>query len=198
VSRYSLIIALAAFAALAGCGSSPPAHFYTLSAPAGPESAAGGADASYTVAVGPVTLPEVADRPQLVLRVAANEVAIAEQHRWAEPLKGEIARAIARNLAHLLGTARVATNTENAGRDADYRVLVDVQRFDSVLGEAAAIEALWSIRRGTGGEPVAGRFFVREPAGPGYDALVAAHGRALAALSRDLAKAIRSMPAVPR
>jgi len=38
-----------------------------------------------------------------------------------------------------------------------------------------------------------GQSAVREPAGgPGYDALVAAHVRALAAVSRDIAAAIRA------
>lgn len=180
--------------ALAGCSSSPTANFYTLGAGAAPASAA----TTYRVTVGPVTVPDVVDRPQLVVRAGANRVIIAESHRWAEPLKSEIPRVIAENLSQLLGAKQVSTYSQNAIGDAEYRVVVDIQRFDSALGEAVTIDALWSVRRASG-EPSAGRSLVTEPAGGGsYDALVAAHSRALAAVSRDIAAAIRSAGAPAR
>jgi hypothetical protein len=44
--------------------------------------------------------------------------------------------------------------------------------------------------------PVSGRTTLREPVqGEGYDALAAAHSRAIAGLSRDIAAAIRSAAA---
>jgi len=55
------------------------------------------------------------------------------------------------------------------------------------------IDALWTVRRASGGEPRTGRSVVHEPTGgDGYDALVAAHGRALATVSRDVAESIRA------
>jgi uncharacterized lipoprotein YmbA len=178
---------------LAGCGSSPKVTFYTLSAGLAPEGvAAAGAKTEYRVAIGPVTLPDVVDRPQLVLRVGENRVAIAEQHRWAEPLKSEIPRVLAENLAQLLGTRQVSVYPQSTSGDAEYRALVDFQRVESVLGETVTIDALWTVRRTSGGEPRRGRSLVRESIeGDGYDALVAAHSRALAKVSRDLAEAIR-------
>lgn len=177
-------------AALAACSRSPRVTFYTLEPGAHVESAA--ATAVTAVSVGPVTLPEVVDRPQLVVRVAANRVEILETHRWAEPLKGEIPRLIAENLRRLLGSNRVSSYPQHAGVDADYRVLVDIQRFDSSPGEAVTVEAVWSVRRVVGGEAKTGRSQVREPVDAvGYDPLVAAYGRALLAVSRDLAGAIR-------
>ncbi len=183
-------LTLLLLAAASGCGRSPAVNFYTLAAMA-PE-AASTAAASHSVAVGPVTLPELVDRPQLVIRVAASRVDILETHRWAEPLKNEIPRVLAENLARLLRPARVSTYGQSASRDAEYRVLVDIQRFESVPGDGVTIEALWSVRRtAVGAVPGKGRSIVREPAvGTGYEALVAAHGRALAAISRDIAQAL--------
>ena len=72
-------------------------------------------------------------------------------------------------------------------------MLVDIQRFDSVLGEAVTIDALWTVRRAAGGATKTGRSSVRETvSGAGFDALVAAHSRALASVSRDIAGAIRA------
>ena len=190
------IITICLAVALAGCSRSPRVTFYTLEPGAQVETAAA-ATAVPAVAVGPVTLPEVVDRPQLVVRVAANRVEILETHRWAEPLKSEIPRLIAENLGRLLGSSRVSSYLQHAGADADYRVLVDIQRFESSPGESVTIEAVWSLRRAAGGAPKTGRSLVREPVGAeGYDPLVAAYGRALLAVSRDLARAIRTEAAV--
>ena len=184
------IVCLAA--ALAGCSRSPRVTFYTLE-PGSQVEAAAADRAAPVVVVGPVTLPYVVDRPQLVVRVAANRVDILESHRWAEPLKSEIPRLIAHNLGRLLGSGRVSSYLQNAGADADYRVLVDIQRFESSPGEVVTVEAFWSLLRAGGGAPKTGRLLVREPVvTEGYDPLAAAFGKALLAVSVDLASAIRA------
>jgi len=182
-----------AVAVLAGCASPPKERFYTLSA-AGVAVTATAAEARDHVVVGPVTLPEVVDRPQLVVRIGANEVAILEQHRWAEPLKSEIPRLIAGTLSQLLGASRVSAYPESTSQEAGLRVAVEILRFDAALGIGVSVEALWSVRGLSGGKPTTGQSVLREPiAGEGYDAVVAAYGRALATLSRDIAQAIRTL-----
>lgn len=181
---------LLAAAMLAGCSSPPKTSFYTLAQAAAPARDDAKASSSYSVAIGPVGIPESLDRPQMVLRAGANQVAISEYERWAGPLKSEIALAIAESLKPLLGGASVFTYPQ--GAYAEVNVSVDVQRFDSALGEAATVEVLWQVRPAKGAAR-SGRSLVREAAGgPGYDALVAAHGRALAAVSNDIATAIRA------
>jgi uncharacterized lipoprotein YmbA len=183
---------------LAGCSRSPRVTFYTLEPAAQPETAAA-ATAAPSVAVGPVSLPELVDRPQLVLRVAANRVEIMETHRWAEPLKSEIPRLIAENLGRLLGSSRVSSYLQHSGADADYRVLADFKRFESSQDGVVTVEATWSLRRAAGGAAQNGHILVREPlSAAGYDPLVAAYGRALLTVSRDLALAIRAEAAVGR
>jgi uncharacterized lipoprotein YmbA len=190
--KSALIAALLAFPVFSGCGSSPKSTFYTLSSGAPPAPAP--ATAPFSVAIGAVTVPDIIDRPQLVVRAAANQVTINEFARWAAPLKDEIPRVIADNLTQLLNGARVATHPQAGNTDTDYLVTIGVQRFDSALGDAATIEVLWTVRPPKGGAPRSGRSVVREPAGAaGYDALVAAHSRALAAVSRDIAEALRTM-----
>ena len=58
---------------LAACGSPPKERYYTLTAAPGAAGSAAGASAS-SIAVGPVTVPETVDQPQLVVQVAANQV----------------------------------------------------------------------------------------------------------------------------
>ena len=166
---------------LTACSSPPRERFYTLDVPETPVAA----DGAPSITVGPVSIPELVDRPQFVVRVGSNQVAITEQARWAEPLRGAIARVVAANLAAALG-ARVVGQRNG---DADYRVTLDVQRFES--GDEALIDAAWTVVP-RNGERRSGRSVAREkPQRKEYDALVAAHSAALAAISREIAEAIR-------
>ncbi|WP_291992994.1 PqiC family protein [Candidatus Accumulibacter sp. ACC003] len=188
--RHLTVIACLLLAIVSACAS-PPSRFYTLSAATA--GAGSGSAATLSVAVGPVSLPAVVDRPQIVVNSGANEVRLDEFNRWAGPLQDNIARVLAGNLAQELGTARVWPYGQTAQSSADYQVLIDVQRFDSTLGDAVLIEALWTVRPAAGGASKSGRSQVRETiAGSGFEPLVAAHSRALARVSSDIAAAIRA------
>lgn len=174
----------------AGCSSSPTSRFYTLSAGATPPTT----KSNLSVAVGPVTVPEVVDRPQIVVSSGPNQVRLEEFNRWALPLQNSIALVVVENLSALLGTSRVIPSSLTASEDAEYRVVIDVQRFDSAPGKAATLDAVWTVRRTRDGKSETGRTTQREAVeGDDYDALAAGHSRALARLSRDLADALRAL-----
>lgn len=186
--RVTLMCACAFAAGLAACGSSPESRFYTLDAAA----TASGETRDVSVVVAQAAIPAVVDRPQIVVRTGDSRVAMGEFQRWASPLKDEIPRVVALNLARLLGSPRVASAVD-AIPSPDYRVLLDVQRFESVPGESATVEVLWTVR-GRSGAARTGRTLAREATpGKDFDALAAAHSRALAAVSRDIAAAIREL-----
>ena len=180
-------IALVA-AAAAGC-STAPAHFYSLASTATPD----GAPAARTaVMVGPVTIPASVDQPEFVVQMAPNRVEVEEFNRWVAPLNDAIARAVAGDLVVLLGTPDVAS-AELANFKPDYAVTIDVQRFESIQGDAALDEAVWTVRKTAGGVTRSGRTVAREPVqGQGFEALAAAHSRAIAKMSADIAAAIRA------
>jgi uncharacterized lipoprotein YmbA len=140
--------------------------------------------------VGPVSIPAAVDRLQFVVRAAPNRVDIDEFNRWDAPLNDAIAQAVGGDLVRLLGTPNVAAAPNF---DPAYRVTIDVQRFESVLGQSALVEAVWTVRRTAGGETRSGRTVAREAVqGDGFEALAAAHSRALAKMSGDIAIAIRA------
>jgi len=184
------LMALAAAAGLvAGCGTTPDSTFYTLNTEAGAENAG---KSTISIVVGPVTVPEAVDRAQLVISATGNRVTIEEFHRWAEPLKAEIPRVIAAQLGRDLDTPNTGTSSDVAIADPDFRVLLDVQRFESQLGGDATVDALWTVR-GREGKRATGRTLARESAAGSYGSLVAAHRRALATVSRAIAEAIKSL-----
>jgi uncharacterized lipoprotein YmbA len=142
--------------------------------------------------VGPVTVPAADDQPQFVVQVATNRVEVDEFNRWVAPLNDGIARAVAGDLASQLGTPDVVT-TPLASFDPTYSVSIDVLRFESIRGQAAVVEAVWAVHRTTGGTARTGHTLARETVqGDGFDALAAAHSRALSAVSADIAAAIRT------
>jgi len=166
------------------------AHFYTLDSTA---TADAGPPASYAVAVGPVTVPPLVDRPQFVVQVAPNRVALDEFNRWGAPLDDGIARAVAGDLAVLLGTPRVASGPLAANLGPAYRVAIDVQRFETVPGQMVLVDAVWAVQRPSRGDTRSGRTIAQETvAGSDFDALAAAHSRALATVSADIAATIRA------
>ncbi|TGU72406.1 membrane integrity-associated transporter subunit PqiC [Geomonas terrae] len=180
----------------AGCVRSPGVTFYTLTPAAVPEVEASSAQA-LSVRVGPVTLPELLDRPQLVVRVAPNRVAILESHRWAEPLKEEIPRLLSQDIGRRLGSNRVFAYGQGAGVDVKYGVPVDILRLEAVQGEAVTIEATWSVRRGS--DSRVGRAVVREKTtGSGYDAVADATSRALDTISAEIVKTVLAAEAISK
>ena len=73
-------------------------------------------------------------------------------------------------------------------------VAIEVQRFDSTPGQAATLGAVWTVRRTKDGGTQTGRTTVREAVQENnYEALAAAHSRAVARLSQDIANAVRAL-----
>jgi uncharacterized protein len=178
----------------AGCATSPASKFYTLSpvqaVEQSVEQSSGGH--SITIAIDPVTVPELVDRSQIVTKLDANRVFIDEFARWAEPLKKQIPSVLAADLVRFIPGAIVSTYPQRVDDNA-YRISVDVETFDSSAKGTVTLAVIWSVRSPKGGENVSRRSVVHETAGgPGYDALVKAHSRALASVASDIAVATHS------
>ncbi len=188
VSRRMLMAA--SMIVVGACARSPRSEFYTLSAEPMDRLVAAAAPAA--IVIDTVTVPDLVDRPQLVLRVSQSQVRIDEFARWAEPLKNQIAGVLAANLGELFPDAVVFGFPQSAGKPA-VRLSVNVQVFDSSAGEGTQMVALWSIRYPGVTGATDGKIALHEQvSGPGYDALVDAHSRALAMLSREISQAIIS------
>ncbi len=193
--RFAWASALAALALLvAACGTSPPVRYYTLGGTTSAERAGapGHGASGYTVAVGPVSVPAAVDRPQIVIQVAANRVALLDDQRWAEPLNSAIPNAIASDLGQLLGASTVLFPRDSM-TDVKYRVAVEIRDFRSQPGEAATIDAAWTVF-GPHDSLKRGSSIAREPVTQtDLEALAAAHARALMKISREVAATITSM-----
>jgi uncharacterized lipoprotein YmbA len=187
-----LIPAAALVLMLAACASSP-VRFYTLVNPDGERASAADATGgkALTFDLSPVHIPAQVDLPQLVVREGGQRLAVLEADRWIAPLGDEVHAALAGALARDLPGEDL---TGVAGAvPAMLHVRVNLRRFDSVAGSAATIEAAWSLRAGTAASPtfLVCTSTISESVGPGYDALVQGHQRALGRLADQIAAAAR-------
>ena len=174
-----------------GCLSvSPPPRSYLLSAAIPPQSPSG---APVVVGVGPVTIPAYLDRSPIVVRTGADEVRLSGEHHWAELLRDGVPRTLAENLSAMIPTDAVALFPWRTPWTVQYRVTVDILRFDGALGGPAVLHARWRLLDGAGKELVLQAVHLQDTASePTYSALVAAESRLLARLSRDIAAEIRT------
>ena len=172
---------------VAGCAS-PAKSFYVLTA-AGPVPSGGGVG----IGVGPVALAEYLDRPNLVTQQAPNQLAVAEDHRWAGELSASIARVTAANLGRQLRTGNVRTYPWQTDSEVSYQVTLDVRQLHSESDGYAVIEAGWRAYSLPDRRLKASKTFTdREPLeSDGYNASVAAQSRLLERLAQNIAANLR-------
>jgi uncharacterized lipoprotein YmbA len=138
-------------------------------------------------------IPGYLDRTAIVVRAAGDEVRLSEDHRWAESLKDGVARVVAENLASMIPTDAIAVYPWKTPWAIQYRVALEIMRFDGPLGGPLILSARWRLLDGVGKELVLRAVNLSEPASDGtYGALVSAQSRLLARLSQDIAAEIKS------
>ena len=174
---------------LAACASPPPERFYSLSNGMAP--AASVPNPGYYIEVQNVTVPQQVARSQLVVTSSEGRIDLLEQERWSSPPASEIGQALSLAVSGELGAIDVF-RTQPPEKATVYRISTNVQRFESAPGKYALLDAVWSVRLAGSAQVLTCRTTARQDVGPGYDALVMGHRRAVARLADDIAKAVRS------
>jgi uncharacterized lipoprotein YmbA len=197
--RFQVLLAGVGLAAGLGCAGSPPAKFYTLSplATTGEvKSEKGPAGQTLAIGIGPVRLPQYLARKEIVTRADANTIDLAEYDLWGGSLQDDFSRNLMENLSLLLAGDRVSLFPWPGMGALDYRVGVEVMRFDGNRGGDVVLIATWTIREGQGGKLVRVQTSrIQEPSGgQGYEAMVGGMSRALGRLSREIGEAIKTLP----
>jgi uncharacterized protein len=178
-----------------GCaGITAPSRFYILSSIDKGETVQTMTDvkSSLAVGIGPVTISDYLDRPQIVIRSGHNKLELADFDKWAGSLKSNIECVLAENLSILLSIDRVFIYPWNYSMPLDYRVAVEIIRFDGMPGEKAELKARWILSDTESREVLV----VKQPSfsepvdGVGYETFVAAQSKTIESLSIDIAKTI--------
>ncbi len=183
------VLGLLIVALLTGCASSPPLQYYSLQG-ASPPVVVANPGAKLTVYIGPVTVPEALDRPQLVYR-DGDHISVLDGQRWIEPLKIAAGRVLATTLTADLGGAIVGAYPGTALTSATYRVQVEIQQLEAAPTGATSFAAVWSVRTESG-DPLTGRTFGTTQGGADYHAMAVAYTQAVMSIGHDIAAALRA------
>jgi uncharacterized lipoprotein YmbA len=179
-----------------GCSigqASRPSEFYVLSSePAPPVSGRSDPAAPLLLGLGPLSMSDVFDRPQIVTRPDPNQVKLAEFDRWAGDLKRNLEQVLTRNLMSRLNTDSVVAFPWSSRTEPDFQVAVHFFRFDGEVGSIARVDGVWRLLDGARGCELAARSFAYEekPAGSSYADFVAAMSRGVARLSQEIAEGV--------
>lgn len=142
-----------------------------------------------------VAIPGYLDRTQLVSRTTANEVDVQDRFLWAESLDKEVARTVATNLRHLLGTSQVvALDSELAPRNTGLKIDIEVTRFELNQNGNIIFEGLYLVADRNATEMGRNQSFqFNAPVATTVDqkaAVVAAMNTCLDQLSLDIARTL--------
>jgi uncharacterized lipoprotein YmbA len=137
----------ALFMAMTACSTAPEIHYYTLSAePSSIGTATAsprGSRASY--AIDTVTIPDLLDRPQIVVRTGANAVDVLDNDRWGAPLADQLRRILAADLSARLGTNAIADPGLPISLRFDRRISISILTFDPGRDSDSVLEASWEL-----------------------------------------------------
>ncbi len=192
MTGYRRLIRMLPIALLGGCAlnSSPPANFYFLAVPA-PLAETPVAGPTLALGIGPVAIPEMLNRPQIVTRAGDHRLLMADFHRWGGDLQDNIKRLLAEQVGARLQTGDLAIYPWPRNRRLDYQLRVDVLSLQGRLGGEALLQGTWFLSRDD--EDLLARPFrlVETVRGDGYADLVAAYSNLFGRLAGDMAASIR-------
>jgi uncharacterized lipoprotein YmbA len=193
---HSFLLWVVAAGFLVGClGTSPAARYYLLDPLPADESVQTPAEfeTGLMLGIGPVLLPDYLERQQIVTRKNDHAVRLAEFDRWAEPLKQNFIRVLKENLAMLTGTDYVLMEPWPKAADIEYRLVVEVIRFEVDAQKEATLTTRWVLIREDDDVVLLTRRSTHTAIAEGsdYGRIVAALNRVLADFSREAADQIQ-------
>jgi uncharacterized lipoprotein YmbA len=138
-----------------------------------------------------VHIPAIVDRPELVTRVAANRLAVADSDRWGAPLGQMMRSVLAQDLSSRL-PAGTFIFPDAPAPDGTRQLVVTVLALDAQANGALTLQAGWTIMAGRPSRAVLTRetTLAVHGAGGGATAQASALSQAIGQLSDRIAASL--------
>ena len=180
--------------AISGClgTQKPPPDYYMLDP--GPPGKFTGLEHGVAIGIGPFSVAPHLNRLQIVTRESDTRLKMSEAHQWAAPLKDTIWNSLAINLAKELNTNRIYEVPSRQKRTLAFRVGIDILRLEGQLGGDVELLSRWIISSGDGKKELISKIshFLESTPIDDYEAYAEAQSRALTALSKEIAAAMKT------
>ena len=143
------------------------------------------------IGLGPLKLPAYLEHAEVITRVAPNRLDLSSTDRWAEPLDDNFRRVLAADLTTLIGTDQVLPFPWDLSTKVDYKIEVNVERFERDSSGGAQLTGNWIIRDGRSDRVLLTRpADFTESAGSGMENSAAALSADLNDFGKQLATAV--------
>ncbi|GAA4351062.1 PqiC family protein [Kangiella taiwanensis] len=188
--NYRLITLLAMTALLVNACStrSPNSNFYLL------ENELNDVERTETVRVGlgPVSVADYLQKPQIAIRTNTSQIVFSEFDRWASDLRGLIITSLQHDLSNELNSNNVFEYPWRKSDQIDYAIQLDIKRFDASFEDSSAYLEAKMVLSSKSGQSMARSFALSENfTGGTYAAVVSAERRLLARLAQQMAQIIQ-------
>ncbi|TNF91732.1 MAG: membrane integrity-associated transporter subunit PqiC [Gammaproteobacteria bacterium] len=148
--RHQILTASLLFVILfmAGClGSSNPTRYYVLS-PIDTAPAQDKSNEPLHIEITAVRLPHYLDRAQVVIRSGNDRLHFSDNHQWGGNLRKNLIRTLSVNLSRRLNTPNVTMSPHRSADLPDYRVEVEIIKFEKDTDGKVHLSAKWRISSG--------------------------------------------------
>ncbi|RTZ66878.1 MAG: hypothetical protein DSZ29_02155 [Aquificaceae bacterium] len=150
-------------------------------------------NAKLRIGVGPVEIPRLLNRPQIISRKNSNEIKMAENHQWGGSYKEEIIQSLTDNLSVLLKTNSVEQYPWKFSFKPSYQVRINIERFDGEIGKNVTLKARWRLLK-QNKEILVKQTLINTPVhGKSYGDYVKAQSQALQDFSKQIADKIKRL-----
>ena len=177
------------YSSIAGCSSASSSknlggtHFYSLSSMTPSSSSSSN---KISIGIGPVEIPRLLNRPQIVSRKNKSEIIMSESHQWGGSYKEELIKAITDNLSVLLKTEKIEQYPWKSTFKPNYQVRIDIESFDgdidSPTNSNVTLNARWRLLKSDKELLVKRALITVSLKGSGYAAYVNAQSEAIISL----------------
>ncbi len=188
-TRLAMAALLGVTVLMAGCGHSPPTHYFALDAV--PASAPIASGPLPPVQLSAVHIPAMVDRPEVVTRVAPNRLTVGDNDRWGAPLGQMMRGVLAQDLYTRLPAGSFVFPDAPTPPDAR-KLVVTVLDLNADANGALTLQAAWTLMAGRSGQPVLSRetTLAAHGSGTGAAAQAAALSRAMGELADRISESI--------
>ena len=172
---------------LGACSSTPQSNYYLLSAKATEALA----PCHCSIGVGPVTVAEYLNRPQITVTGKPGQLQIEQFQRWAEPVRYSVERVLVENLAIVTDSTQLVVHPWRQGQNPRYRVRIHILTMNRETN-SAVIKVQWQLSDSQSGKTISTHLesYKASVNGDGYRNLVEGFSDALLQLSVQISTEI--------
>ena len=146
LKTFNVLMILSLLTLLAGCTVKPAAiSYYQIKPKAASVATSLRLISQQDIGIGPVSIPEMLKRQEIVISVKGNRYHLMDKHRWAGLLEKDINVAISENISTLLGSNKVVNYPWPSYVKPRYQVTLEILQLTGKPGSTVTLRANWTI-----------------------------------------------------